>query len=286
MVGYAPHLDYRPPTAEERAKIEAARSNWFKGLDIEQIAQAYALDTLLPKQQESVTDRTRERLERTRAAVRERLTREIIFREGRAAQLQADERAGKQIRINWQREQNWADELRGRLDRRMQDLDNQERLTALPPRLIACACIVPRGFFDAVPAAFGAPDSAARYAAERAAMDAVMKTERALGFAPRDVSAENIGYDIESAIPNSGRLRFIEVKGRDADAPTVTVTKNEILTALNKPDNFILALVPLTHGENASPRYLRRPFTNEPDFSATSVNYNFDELLSRAADPS
>ena len=286
MVGYAPHLDYRPPTAEEQAEIEAARSNWFKGLDIEQIAQAYALDTLLPKQQESVTERTRERLERTRAAVRERLTREIIFREGRAAQLQADERAGKQIKINWQREQNWADELRGRLDRRMQDLDNQERLTALPPRLIACACIVPRGFFDAVPATFGTPESAARYAAERAAMDAVMKTEHALGFTPRDVSAENIGYDIESAIPNSGRLRFIEVKGRDADAPTVTVTKNEILTALNKPDNFILALVPLTYGQNASPRYLRRPFTNEPDFSATSVNYNFDELLSRAADPS
>ena len=285
-VGYAPHLDYRPPSADEQTKIDAARAQWFRNLDIEQTAQAYALETLLPRQQEEVAGRTRERLERTRAAVRERLTKEIIYREGRAAQLQLDERAGKQIKINWQREQNWADELRQRLDRRMQDLDNQERLTALPPRLVACACILPTGFFNAEGITVAPPDVLARAAAERAAMEAVMQAERDLGFIPRDVSSDNFGYDIESAIPDSGKLRFIEVKGRNADAPIVTVTKNEILTALNKPDGFILALVPLTPGQAARPRYLRRPFVKEPDFSATSVNYNFDELLGRAAEPS
>lgn len=41
----------------------------------------------------------------------------------------------------------------------------------------------------------------------------------------------------------TGRLRFIEVKGRVRGATTVTVTKNEILTALNKPDDFILTVV-------------------------------------------
>jgi hypothetical protein len=41
----------------------------------------------------------------------------------------------------------------------------------------------------------------------------------------------------------TGKLRFIEVKGRVAGASTVSVTKNEILTALNKPDDFILAIV-------------------------------------------
>jgi hypothetical protein len=40
-------------------------------------------------------------------------------------------------------------------------------------------------------------------------------------------------------------LRFIEVKGRAKGSKTVTVTKNEILTALNKQDDFILALVEL-----------------------------------------
>ena len=72
-------------------------------------------------------------------------------------------------------------------------------------------------------------------------MDAVMQVERTLGFVPRDVSKQKCGYDIESAITQEGRLRFIEVKGRVKGATSVTVTKNEILTALNKTEDFILA---------------------------------------------
>ena len=44
-------------------------------------------------------------------------------------------------------------------------------------------------------------------------------------------------------MPGTGRLRFIEVKGRVTGADTLTVTKNEILYSLNKPDDFILAIV-------------------------------------------
>ncbi len=287
--GYAPHLDYRPPTEEERERLEPILSDPWLSTDVERPAQAYALEQLLPKQQAEVHGRTTERVDRVRAAVRERLTKEIIFREGRAAQLQADERAGKQIRLNWQREQNWADELRFRLTQRMQDLDNQGRLTALPPRLLACSCVIPIGFFAGEGQStnkVSPVDAASRAAAERAAMDVVMQTERELGFEPRDVSAENLGYDVESATTNSGKLRFIEVKGRNAAAPVVTITKNEILTALNKPEDFILALVPLSDGTQPKPRYLRRPFVKEPDFGATSVNYDFDDLLRRAVDPS
>ncbi|MEG3070482.1 MAG: DUF3883 domain-containing protein [Candidatus Syntrophopropionicum ammoniitolerans] len=39
------------------------------------------------------------------------------------------------------------------------------------------------------------------------------------------------------AQPGGATLRFIEVKGRAKGATTVTVTKNEILTAFNKPGN-------------------------------------------------
>ena len=45
-------------------------------------------------------------------------------------------------------------------------------------------------------------------------MAAVMAAERALGHEPRDVSADKCGYDVESRVPGTGRLRFIEVKGR------------------------------------------------------------------------
>jgi hypothetical protein len=116
-------------------------------------------------------------------------------------------------------------------------------------------------------------------------MAAVLDAERRLGYDPRDVSDQKCGYDIESAVPGTGQLRFLEVKGRVAGARTVTVTKNEILTALNKPEEFILALVEVD-GASAVPRYVRRPFQREPDFNATSVNYDIQQLLLRAEAPS
>jgi hypothetical protein len=119
---------------------------------------------------------------------------------------------------------------------------------------------------------------------EQLAMDAVMEAERRLGYCPRDVGAQKLGYDVESAAPGSGRLRFIEVKGRANRADTVTVTKNEILTALNKPDDYILAIVEVGR-EASAPRYVRHPFRREPDFGATSVTYRLDELLARAGEP-
>jgi hypothetical protein len=113
-----------------------------------------------------------------------------------------------------------------------------------------------------------------------------MEVERALGFEPTDRELEKLGYDIESSVTGTGRLRFIEVKGRVTGADTVTVTKNEILTSLNMPDDFILAMVEFLDGDNHRVRYLRQPFKREPDFGVTSVNYNFAELLTRSTDPS
>ena len=68
------------------------------------------------------------------------------------------------------------------------------------------------------------------------------------------------------------------MKGRAAGADTVTVTRNEILTALNKPGAFVLALVAVSDGAAAEPRYVRRPFAHEPDFGATSVTYRIADL--------
>ena len=109
-----------------------------------------------------------------------------------------------------------------------------------------------------------------------------MEFERAQGFTPRDVSKENRGYDIESRDPRSNRLRFIEVKGRVRGADTVTVTKNEMLTALNQPDAFILALVLVEGTTPDTPVYLHRPFKQELEFATASVNFKLAELLAKA----
>jgi hypothetical protein len=139
------------------------------------------------------------------------------------------------------------------------------------------------------------------------AMEAVIAAEKALGYEPRDVSTEKCGYDIESRMTGTGRLRFIEVKGRVEGADIVTVTKNEILAAFNKPQDFLLALVSVprseefregdafkvrepraTYGDFArrcQVRYVREPFQREPDFGASSVNYNWQELWKRGSPP-
>jgi hypothetical protein len=112
-----------------------------------------------------------------------------------------------------------------------------------------------------------------------------MAVEKSLGFIPVDREVEKLGYDIESKDPATGRLRFIEVKGRVAGAESITVTRNEILYSLNKPDAFILAIVEFHSGDSHSIHYVRQPFRAEPDFGATSVNYSMSELVARATAP-
>jgi hypothetical protein len=123
------------------------------------------------------------------------------------------------------------------------------------------------------------PDLAARQVTEATAMQAVMEHEIGLGNRPEDVSGDNLGYDIQSFDPRKGRLCFIEVKGRRGGADTVTVSRNEILTALNAPEQFILALVEVVDGKASTPRYVRKPFGKEPDFGVESVNYAIGMLM-------
>ena len=171
------------------------------------------------------------------------------------------------------------------MHKRLAELEAEKMISALPPVVVGGALVIPRGLMNRLmdhgtPDLFGHGD---RQAVEMAAMEAVMAIETSLGFAPRDVSKEKRGYDIESFIPegkrnNSNCLRFLEVKGRAKGATTVTVSKNEILTALNKSDEFILAIVEVD-GNQTNTVYLKRPFKSAPDFGATSVNYSISDLM-------
>jgi hypothetical protein len=61
----------------------------------------------------------------------------------------------------------------------------------------------------------------------------------------------------------------------------VTVTRNEILTGYNSPDQYILAIVEVENGQARRLRYVRQPFGKEPDFGVTSVNYHIADLLAK-----
>ena len=285
--GPAPYLDYRPITTEERAAVAATlAAPWLHG-PLERQALGYAAAHLAPAYLEEVRRRKEEMIQRTVAAVKDRLTKEITYWDHRAQDLKAQEQAGKTPRLNALLAQRRADDLQGRLIKRLAELEEERHTAPLPPVVLGGALVVPLGLLICL-GALASDDPAARALqtsrVERAAMDAVMAAERTLGYLPRDVGAQKLGYDVESAVPG-GPLRFIEVKGRTVGADTVTVTKNEILTALNKPDDFILAVVEVDDLAAGLPRYVRRPFHKEPDFGVTSVTYALKELLSQAKEP-
>ena len=286
--GPAPYLDYRPLTEEEAAALAKFNSPGWLRQDLEALATEHAAIHLVPQHLGEIRTRREEGIEKTRAAVQDRLTKEINYWDHRAAQLKDQELVGRtNAKLNSGLARQRADDLTGRLQKRLLELEQERKLSALPPVILGGAMIVPIGLLrklsgkaNAAPPAFAIDTETS----ERIAMDAVMAMERSLGFAPSDVSDQNLGYDIESSIPGTGMLRFLEVKGRVKGAHTITITKNEILTGLNKPEQFILAIVVID--QNATNvRYCRTPFEKEPDFKATSVNYDLDKLLARSEEP-
>jgi len=289
---YAPYLNYRPlaenepGVAEILAKPECA---WI-GQNLEQKALGYAIAHVVPEHMEDVRTPRLALIAKTEAAVKDRLTKEISYWDHRAEQLKLQEQVGKaNARLNSGEARRRADLLQARLQKRMQELALERQISPLPPVVMGGLLVIPRGLLrrwgDAQTA--GAPSGPVDAQASAArAREIIMAVERSLHYDPVDREFEKLGYDIESRIPGTGRLRFLEVKGRVAGAETITVTKNEILYSLNKPDDFILAMVEFMDNGSHRVHYLRRPFLREPDFGAASVNYTFDELLTRATPPS
>lgn len=280
--GYAPYLDYRPLRDEEQPLIEEIIPNLAVRDDIEQQAIRYTISQLVPPHVQEVNQPKQELIDKTQRAVKDRLTKEINYWDQRARDLRLQEQAGKtNAKLNSSKAQQRADDLQARLEKRLSELNQERQLSPLPPVVLGAALIIPAYRFPVQDTSSGdelSPSAEHRKAVELAAMEVVMEKERDLGYHPRDVSGENCGYDIESLNPQTRQLRFIEVKGRREGAQTVTVTKNEILTALNRPDSYILALVEVP---SRRLRYVQRPFQREPDFAASSINYNWQDLWTR-----
>ena len=281
---YAPYLDYRPLKPEEPAITDILarpECSWITR-ELEQKAQGHAIAHVVPEHLQEVRGRRLEWIEKTRAAVKDRLTKEINYWDHRAEELKLQEQAGKvNARLNSQEARRRADDLQGRLQKRMEQLELESQISALPPVILGGLVVVPIGLLAKIT---GQPVSTVKDAVDRLAVAAhargiIMDVERSLGFEPIDREFEKLGYDIESKDPKTGKLRFIEVKGRASGEQTLTVSRNEILYSLNTPDDFILGMVEFIDGDSHQVHYLRRPFQREPDFHVTSVNYSFPELV-------
>jgi len=286
QAGYAPYLDYRVATDTEIETVlqKTPNMNWLKQ-NMEDKIKSFAITTLAREHLNRVKTNRQFLVEKTKTAVHERLTNEIRYWDHRARDLRQQEEAGKpNARLNSNEARKRADELQGRLQKRMQELDEESKISSKPPVVIGGALVVPSAWISdketkyETENGFASPQEKA--AIEKAAMDAVFLIEAELNNTTKDRSNEKIGYDIESVCAKTGNLRFIEVKGRHKDATTITITKNEIIYALNVPEQYILALA-LVDGKKIEVVYVQNIFNFEPDFADVAKIVNIKHLRTK-----
>ena len=292
FAGWAPHLDLQPLDPADRPWVnELLEAPWLR-VDLEPRALALAATTLAPEHYREVADRQIAQVEKTLAAVHERLSKEINFWSDRWLRLKDDQAAGQDVRLNLENIRRTISDLEGRLANRQQALQAQRQVVSATPVVLGGALLIPaglqrrwRGETESVPTF--AADAVARARIERLAMDAVRRVEEARGCQVVDVSAQQCGWDLTAYPPRmNGQQppsRHIEVKGRVAGASTITVTRNEILYALNQAERFWLAIVFIQADDTVEgPFYLQNPFEAEPGWGVASINYDLQALLARA----
>jgi superfamily II DNA or RNA helicase len=289
--GWAPHLDMESIGRADLALVQDVfAATWLNGTDaqnLEQVALAHASTHLVPEHFDEVRNRRENNVDKTLAAVHERLVKEINYWSDRYIKLQDDIAAGKDVRLTLENVRRTIDDLTARRESREKELLAMRHVISATPIVAGGALVIPAGLLAQRAGQPGwTADADARARVEWAAMNAVMAAERALGHEVIDVSAQKCGWDVTS-LPRAinGKLppsRHIEVKGRVKGSSTVTVTRNEILYGLNQQDKFILAIVLVDGDQHEGPFYVTKPFTQEPDWAVTSINLDLASLLSKA----
>ena len=292
--GWAPHLDMESIGKADLALIQDVfAAPWLNGTDaknLEQVALAHASTHLVPEHFDEVRNRREKNVDKTLAAVHERLVKEINYWSDRYIKLQDDIAVGKDVRLTLENVRRTIDDLTARRESREKELLAMRHVISATPVVAGGALVIPAGLLAQRTGEPGwTADADARARVEWAAMNAVMAAERALGHEVIDVSAQKCGWDVTS-LPKAidGKLppsRHIEVKGRVKGSSTVTVTRNEILYGLNQQDKFILAIVLVDGEQHEGPFYVTKPFTQEPDWAVTSINLDLDQLLAKAEQP-
>jgi hypothetical protein len=147
-VHYAPYLDYRPLKANEPSvDVLLARPEcaWIRS-ELEQKVAGYAVEKVVPEHLSEVRGAKLSLLAKTEAAVKERLTKEITYWDHRAEQLKLQEQAGKpNARLNSGEARKRADNLQGRLEKRLAELKLESQIVPLPPVVLGGVLVIPAG---------------------------------------------------------------------------------------------------------------------------------------------
>ena len=145
--GYAPYLDYREASEEERAAVVSwlSQQKWLSS-GVEEKARNYAVQQLIPAHLAEVKKQKTASLDKTAKAVTHRLTREIQYWDARAVELEQKEAAGKiNAKLNSQKARQRADELARRKNERLAEIAKEKNISPLSPMITGGALVVPKG---------------------------------------------------------------------------------------------------------------------------------------------
>ena len=277
--GPAPHLDLRPMTEEEKRLTKPLLQDlsMFKKESEEVMVEAVRRNDQFFRE---ILQTRKERVELEKSQIEQRLLDAIQKSDDKLARLMTRSDPKPTDAANIKKLQLQISDLTNRKRRRLAQLTSEEKLLSMAPVICGSALVLPKGLFlklqgKAVPAV----DVAARRRIERLAMKAVTDAETALGHIVYDCSKENKGWDLESAIPGTGKVRYIEVKGVSNITKEVTVSRNEWLKGHNLGNKFLLAFVVVNGDQYGEPSYIRNPFTNQPDATDTQKSMSIESLV-------
>jgi hypothetical protein len=147
--GWAPHLDLEAATPDDIRLIDDVLNAGWLSQNLEQLALNHASTHLVPEHFEEVRHRRESSVDKTLAAVHERLVREINFWSDRYVKLQDDGAAGKDVRLNLENVRRTIDDLTARRQSREQELLAKRHVISATPVVVGGALVIPAGTIGA-----------------------------------------------------------------------------------------------------------------------------------------
>lgn len=176
--------------------------------------------------------------------------------------------------------ENHIKQLKQRRSDRLKELELMLSLSAELPEILTSAKVLPLDstFFiktdESKMDLFNDPE------VEKIAMDKTIKFEESKGAKVKDVSKENVGYDVRSENPG-GNIKYIEVKGR-AETGLIVLTENEVNRLKQLGDKAWLYIVTDCKRDIPKINFIQNPISKLTLKEIISkIKYSVDEKIWR-----
>lgn len=213
-----------PPSLRAFANAEAA---------IAAASAYYAGEYLL-----EVTVEQERHVEIVQKALQQSINDNLVDLQTRLERQQHDAEKGKDMALAIRTTNNDIDILTNELRTRREALGRRKVTAIESPRVVGVAAVVPDQFVP-IPNAVEKGLGGDQTVIEKAAMDYVLKWEAMKGRIPQDVCKTGVGYDIKSVAADGG-VRYIEVKGHQAESAGINLYYTEWQTANRMRDEFFI----------------------------------------------